>query len=170
MRNAYFSEALHRTLDIPGVTAAGLTDTLPLGHNRTWGPAVKGRTYSKSEFPLAFVRIVSDGYLRAMGVPLRAGRDFTEADLPSSQHVVLVNETLARRNWPGQDPIGQVMQIDGDRTVVGVVGDVRHLALEESSGSEMYLPIRQTGDYPTVELVVRSTLSNAEIGSRLREA
>ncbi len=169
-RNAYFSEALHRTLDIPGVTAAGLTDTLPLGHNRTWGAGVKGRTYSKSEYPLAFVRIVSDGYLKAMGVPLRAGRDFTEADLPASQQVVLVNETLARRNWPGQDPIGQVMQIDGDRTVVGVVGDVRHLALEESSGSEMYIPIRQTKDYPTVELVVRSSLSNAEIGSRVREA
>jgi predicted permease len=168
-RNAYFSEALHRTLDIPGVTGAGLTDSLPLGHNRTWGAGVKGRTYPKAEYPLAFVRIVSDGYLKAMGVPLRAGRDFTEADLPTSQHVVLVNETLARRNWPGQDPIGQVMQIDGDRTVVGVVGDVRHLALEESSGSEMYLPIRQTKDYPTVELVVRSSLSNAEIGSRLRE-
>jgi predicted permease len=170
MRNAYFSEALHRTLDIPGVTGAGLTDTLPLGHNRTWGAGVKGRTYSKSEYPLAFVRIVSDGYLKAMGVPLRAGRDFTEADLPTSQQVVLVNQTLARRNWPGQDPIGQVMQIDGDRTVVGVVGDVRHLALEESSGSEMYIPIRQTKDYPTVELVVRSSLSNAEIGSRVREA
>jgi ABC-type antimicrobial peptide transport system permease subunit len=80
-----------------------------------------------------------------------------------------VNETLAKRNWPGQNPLGQVIQTNGDSTVVGVVGDVRHLALEEASGSEMYLPMQQTNDHPSVDLVVRSSLSNAEINSRLRE-
>jgi predicted permease len=168
-RNAYFNEALHRVLDIPGVEGAGLSDSLPLGHNRTWWAGVKGRVYSQSELPLAFVRVVSDGYLKAMGIPLRAGRDFTEADTPASQHVVLINETLAQRNWPGQNPLGQVIQTNGDSTVVGVVGDVRHLALEESYGSEMYIPIRQSNDYPSVDLVVRSSLSNAEIDARLRE-
>jgi predicted permease len=168
-RNAYFNQALQRVLDIPGVEAAGLSDSLPLGHNRTWWAGVKGRVYTPGELPLAFVRIVSNGYLKAMGIPLRAGRDFTEADTPATQHVVMVNETLAKRNWPGQNPLGQVIQTNGDSTVVGVVGDVRHLALEEASGSEMYLPMQQTNDHPSVDLVVRSSLSNAEINSRLRE-
>jgi predicted permease len=169
-RNAYFNEALARVLAIPGVESAGLSDSLPLGHNRTWWAGVQGRVYTPSDLPLAFVRIASDGYVTAMGIPLREGRDFTPADSPGSRKVVIVNETLARRNWPNQDPIGQVIQQDGGRTVVGVVGDVRHLALEENSGSEMYIPIRQTNDYGAVDLVVRSSLSDAEIDSRLREA
>ncbi len=168
-RNAYFSEALRRAMDIPGVTGAGLTDSLPLGHNRTWWAGVQGRVYSQNELPLAFVRIVSDGYFKAMGIPLIEGRDFTATDLPASQHVIIVNETLARRNWPGEDPIGQRIQTNGGSVVVGVVGDVRHLALEEESGSEMYLPIRQTNDYGTVDIVVRSSLPTVEIGERLRE-
>jgi predicted permease len=169
-RNAYFSDALHRTLDIPGVEAAGLSDSLPLGHNRTWWAGVQGRVYSPSDSPLAFVRIVSDGFFKAMGIPLRAGRDFTEADNPASRHVIVINQTLAQRNFPNEDPLGKILQVNGGSVVVGVVGDVRHLALEESSGSEMYIPMRQTQDYPTVEIVVRSSLPTAEIGGRLRQA
>ena len=169
-RNAYFTEALRRATDIPGVLGAGLTDSLPLGHNRTWWAGVEGRVYSQSELPLAFVRIVSDSYFKAMGIPLIAGRDFAQTDVPASQHVVIVNRTLARRNWPRQDPIGQKIQTNGGSVVVGVVGDVRHLALEEASGSEMYLPIRQTNDYGTVDIVVRSSLPTAEIGQQLRDA
>jgi len=168
-RNAYFTEALRRATHISGVSGAGLTDTLPLGRNRTWWAGVQGRTYTQSELPLAFVRIVSDGYFKAMGIPLIEGRDFTQTDIPASQHVIVVNQTLARRNWPGQDPIGQKIQTNGGSVVIGVVGDVRHLALEEESGSEMYLPIRQTNDYPTVDIVVRSSLPTVEIGERLRD-
>ena len=120
--------------------------------------------------PDAFVRIVSDGYLKAMGIPLRAGRDLTEADNKSSKPVILINETLARTLWPGRDPIGQTVIADGDRQVAGVVGDVRHLALEQGSGCEMYLPIRQTGDYPSVDLVVRTTLPPAGLASAIRAA
>ena len=72
--------------------------------------------------------------------------------------MVVVNETLARTLWPGQDAIGQVMTQDSGRRVVGVVGDVRHAALEQTGGSEMYLPLRQTGDYSAMELVVRTAL------------
>jgi predicted permease len=169
-RNAYFSEALHRTLAIPGVSAAGLSDSLPLGHNRTWWAGVKGRQYAQGEVSLAFVRVVSEGYIEAMGIPLREGRDFNETDTPTSEKVIIINQTLAKRNWPNEDPIGKQINQGGGRTVVGVVGDVRHLALEENSGSEMYIPIRQGNDYGSVDLVVRSSLSTAELNSRLREA
>src|SRR5262249_59927660 len=100
----------------------------------------------------AFIRVVSDGYLQAMGVPLLEGRGFTQQDTPESEPVALVNETLARTLWPGQDAIGQVVLGEGSknpgRRVVGVVADVCHEALEqESAGPELYFPIRQTDDY-----------------------
>ena len=105
-----------------------------------------------------------------MGIPLLAGRDFTESDTPSSELVIIINETLARKLWPGRDPIGQMVTQDGGRRVVGVVGDVRHLALEQGSGSEMYLPIRQTTDYSSVDLVVRTTLPPAALAPAIRAA
>jgi predicted permease len=168
-RNAYFTQALHSALEIPGVEAAGLTDAIPLGHNRSWGIGAKGVVYKRGGYyPDGYVRIISDGYFKAMGVPLRAGRDFTERDDMTSQKVIIINESLARELWPGQNPIGQMVTVD-DREVVGVVGDVHHLALEEKSGNEFYIPIRQTGDYGSVDLVVRSSLSTSELVPRLRE-
>src|SRR5260370_102029 len=105
-----------------------------------------------------------------MGLPLRAGRAFAERDAPGSLPVIVSNETVAGVLWPGQDPLGQIVSLDGDRTVVGVVGDVRHLSLEQGSGSEFYLPIRQTQDYSSVDLVVRTGLPTRELASRIREA
>jgi predicted permease len=168
-RNAYFDEALRLVEATPGIEAAGLTDVLPLEGDRSWGVSAKGQVY-RDEYPEAFVRIVSNGYLKAMGIPLLAGRDFTQRDTPSSELVIIINETLARKLWPGQDPIGQMVTQDGGRRVVGVVGDVRHLALEKGSGSEMYLPIRQTTDYSSVDLVVRTTLPPATLAPAIRAA
>src|SRR5258708_33796957 len=76
---------------------------------------------------------------------------------------------MARAVFPGKDPIGQRVA-QGKRLVIGVVGDVRHLALEQTSRNEMYIPIRQTDDHSSVDLVVRSTLPSAELASRVREA
>jgi ABC-type lipoprotein release transport system permease subunit len=84
--------------------------------------------------------------------------------------VVVVNETLARTLWPGQDPLGQIMTQDGGRRVVGVVGDVHHGGPEKSGGSEMYLPMRQTQDYPEMELVVRTTLPPDSLAAGIRMA
>jgi predicted permease len=167
-RNAYFDEALRRVRAMPGVEAASLTDVLPLGGDRSWGVAAKGQTTKMDEDIDAFVRIVSDGHLQAMGIPLRAGRDFTARDSLAGERVVLVNETLARRLWPGQDPIGREITQDGGRRVVGVVGDVRHRALELSAGGEMYLPLRQTDDYDEVDLVVRTALAPAALAAAVR--
>jgi predicted permease len=168
--NAYFDEVLRRARDIPGVAAAGLTDALPLGRNRSWGAPAKGHTYKDGEFPDAFVRIVSDGYLRSMGIPLIAGRDITERDTPSTELVILVNQTMARRLWPGENAIGQFVSADKDRRVVGIVSDVRHLALEQGSGSEMYIPIRQIGDWSSVDLVVRTTVPPAQLANVVRSS
>jgi len=171
-RVAYFEEMLRRVKSVPGIEAAGLTDVLPLGHNRSWSAGAKDQVYSRSHPPPdAFVRIVSDGYLKAMGVPLRAGRDLTEHDNASSKPVILINETLARALWPGRNAVGQIVQYtDVDRQVVGVVEDVRHLALEQGSGCEMYLPIRQTDDYSSVDLVVRTAMPLSALASAVRGA
>ncbi|HEY3744123.1 MAG TPA: ABC transporter permease [Bryobacteraceae bacterium] len=171
-QNGYFNEALRLVREIPGVTSAGLTDALPFEMNRSWGAPAVGVQYEQGKFPLAFPHIVSDGYFRALGVPLREGREFTPLDTQEAEHTIIINESLAHRLWPGEDAIGKQMRAGGNepRRVVGIVGDVRHLALEEASGNEMYLPIRQTQDYSSVDLVVRSTLPLAELATRVRAA
>ncbi len=169
-QNIYFDELLRRTRSIPGIVAAGTTDLLPLTGDRSWMVGARGQTYAKGQGPEASVRVVSDGYFEAAGIPLRAGRVFTQADRASREPVVVVNETLARRLWPGQDAVGQLMTQDSGRRVVGVVGDVRDRALEERGGSEMYLPLRQTGDYSAVYLVVQTALPPDVLASSVRAA
>lgn len=163
---------LRRVKAIPGVEAAGITDALPLGRNRTWGTRAKGVTYERGKGPLAFVRVVSDSYPAALGIPLRAGRDISASDTSSSEPVIMINETMARSLWPGQDPIGKIVlgACSPERRVIGVVGDVRHLALEQTSGNEMYLPMRQCGDQTSADLVLRSTLAPAPLASAVRAA
>ena len=170
-QNAYYTEALHRVMDVPGIEGAGLSDSLPLGHNRSWGVAAKGVQYTPENYPNGFPRIISDGYFHAMGIPLKVGRDFTERDTKGALPVIILNETLAKNLWPGENPIGKIVRADNpERTVVGVVGDVHHMALEEGSGNEFYIPMRQTQDYGTVDLVVRTSMPTAELASKLREA
>jgi predicted permease len=169
-KNAYFTEALHAVGNVPGVEAEGLSDALPLGWNRSWGLGAKGVQYKEGQYPEGFPRIISEGYFHAMGIPLKAGRDFTERDTKGALNVIILNETAARTLFPGQDPVGQIVLADRpERTVVGVVGDVRHMTLEEGSGNEFYIPMRQTQDYGVVDLVVRSSLPTGELAARLRE-
>jgi predicted permease len=169
-RVAYFDEVLRRVKELPGVQSAAITDALPLGKNRTWGSPAKGITYERGRFPFAFVRIVSDGYPAAMGIPLRAGRDILPSDTATTEPVIMVNETMARTLWPGEDPIGKYL-LGGcakERRVIGVVGDVRHLALEQTSGNEMYIPLRQCSDQSSSDLVVRSTLPPSQLAGAIR--
>ena len=147
-----------------------MTDSLPLGRNRSWGAPAKGQVYPRGKFPVAFVRVVTDGYLKALGISLIAGRDISARDIPTGEPVILVNETMARTLWPGQNAIGQLMRACGERRVVGVVADVRHLALEQASGMEMYLPARQCSDMSSADLVVRSSLPPAQLAASVRAA
>ena len=168
--NAYYDEVLRRARSIPGVVGAGITDSLPLGRNRSWGVGVKGRTFPRGKNPVGFVRVVSDGYITAMGIPIRAGRDIGPHDGASDDPVILINETMARTLFPGENAVGKIISTDKERRIVGVVGDVRHLALEQGAGMEFYQPMRQGRDVMALDLVVRTTLPPGQFASALRAA
>jgi predicted permease len=160
---------------VHGVESAGITDALPLGENwgwRNWTLSAKGQIYERGKRPTALVRIVDDGYLATMRIPLRAGRDFTNADNRTSERVMLVNETLARTLWPGEDPLGRIITVGPDREcrVIGVVGGVRYFGFEKNSGPEMYFSIRQNADFSSVDLVVRGSSSPALLAAAVRTA
>jgi predicted permease len=167
-QDAFIDEALHRVRSVPGITAAGISDVLPLDGDRGWQVSAQGQVYEKNHHPEAYIRVVTDGYFDALGVVLKAGREFTESDRASSEPVVMVNETLARTLWPGKNAVGQMVTQDGGRRVVGVVADVHHGGPELVGGSEMYLPLRQTGDYAAMMLIVRSALPPDSLAAGIR--
>ena len=170
-QNSFIDDVLNRARAVPGIVAAGTTDVLPLRDDRSWAVLAVGQVYGKSHPPPEpFIRVVSDGYFEAAGIRLRLGREFTENDRANSERVVMINETLARALWPGRNPLGQMITTDGGRRVVGVVADVRHEALEKAGGPEMYLPMRQTGDYAAMQLVVRTTLPPDRLAAGIRAA
>ena len=157
--NAFFGEVLRQTGAVPGIEAVGITDALPMGQNRSWGMLPKGKVYPRDQL-IAFVNMVSPGYLEAMGMHMHEGRGFNWHDTDTSEPVMLVNETLARRAWPGEDAVGKAVQIDSThfRKVVGVVANVRETSLEEQSGAAMFLPVTQTNDLAEVQLIIRTRL------------
>lgn len=167
---AYVNEALRLTKALPGVQAAAIADGLPLGKNRTWGVRAQGAAYKDGHNPVAYVRLTTDGLVGAMGMRLVAGRDIAATDDSASEPVVMINETMARTLWPGQDAIGKIALIDTARRVVGVVSDVRHLSLDQAAGLEFYIPFRQIVDYPIVDLIVRSPLSASSLATSIRSA
>jgi predicted permease len=169
-QNGFIDDVLRRARSVPGIAAAGIADVLPLDGDRSWQVSGTGQVYDKDHHPEAFIRVVSDGYFGALGIPLKSGREFTESDRAYSEPVVMVNETLARTLWPGRDPVGQMMTQDGGRRVVGVVADVHHGGPERLGGSEMYLPMRQTGDYSAMKLVVRTALPPDSLAAAIRTA
>ena len=169
-QDSFIGDALHRARSVPGITAAGISDVLPLDGDRGWQVSGEGQVYDRDHHPEAFIRVVTDGYFEALGIALKSGREFTESDRASSEPVVMVNETLARTLWPGRDAVGQMMTQDGGRKVVGVVADVHHGGPESLGGSEMYLPMRQTGDYAAMRLVVRTALPPDSLAAGIRTA
>ena len=173
-RNAYFELVLQHVRSVPGVEAAGLTDALPLGDNfgwRGWTVSATDRVTDPGARANPLARMIDDGYLSAMRIAVKAGRGFTSDDHPSSERVVVINEALARELWPAADPLGRVLRASGrDYRVVGVVNDVRYFALERDTGQEMYMLLRQTGDYQTVDLVVRSAVPPASLIPGIRAA
>jgi predicted permease len=169
--DSYIDEVLQRVRSLPGIQVAGMTDVLPFGGDRSWQVKAKGYIYPKGQYPPEpFVRVVSEGYFESLGIRLRAGRVFTERDRASSEPVVVINESLAHILWPGHEAIGQTITQDGGRRVVGVVADVRHMALESVGGPEMYLPMRQTGDYAAMNLVVRTVVPPDRLAAAVRAA
>jgi predicted permease len=157
-RAAVFQQVIARVSAIPGVQAAGISDYLPLGRNRSWDtPVPRGRVFAPGELPEPMVYVITPGFLRAMGIDLR-GRDFTWADDRNSERVIIINASMARRFWPGEDPVGKIlMRGDEQDRVIGVVDDVHEESVESSLGAQVYYPCTQQGP-SSAQLVVRSSL------------
>ncbi len=164
-RTAIWQEFVSRSLMIPGVEAAGISDNLPMSRNRSWGIAAKGQQKSNAlDFIPVYVYIVSPGYLKAMGMRLRAGRDIAWEDLYNNRSVVILNETVARKLWPQQNPIGRTVVAGGaDAEVIGVIADVRESSAEESAGAQMYLPSTKQFGPEGANLVMRSKLPSSAL-------
>jgi putative ABC transport system permease protein len=171
-RLAYYDALLARVRALPGVDLVGVTDTPPLGRNRGWGIRAKGVVYDENNrAPGVFPRLVDSEYLRAMQVPLLAGRQFTPEDRATSDKVVILNKTAASTLFPGADPIGRtVLVLQDEWQVVGVVADVRHQALEQESGLEVYIPYTQLPDYGTLAMVVRSRVPATSLAQSVKAA
>jgi putative ABC transport system permease protein len=158
-RGVILREVLERVRALPGVEGAAVSDILPLERNRSWGLMAKGRVFSEKKDYSAFVHVVTPGYFDAMGMRLREGRDFTWHDTPESEPVVIINQAAARREWPGEDPVGRLAEEPkisaGDTRVVGVVADARESGVEEAPSPAIYVPSMQA-DPQGAELVVRA--------------
>ena len=159
-RAAIWQEVVGRSLAIPGVEAAGISDNLPMSRNRSWGIAAKGEEQREAQGYIAvFVYIVSPGYLKAMGMRLVEGRDIGWEDLSDNRNVVIINETVARKLWPRLDPIGRTALAGGtEAEVIGVIGDVHETGAEDIAGAQMYLPATKRFGPEGANLVVRSKL------------
>jgi predicted permease len=167
----YYRRLEQAVLTVPGLESAGATDCLPLGRNRSWIIRAMGVVYEQSQLPIAFPRVVDEGYIPAMKIPVRGGRNFSARDTAQSEKVIIINQTLAKRLWPDRDAVGQQALIGGRDPwrVVGVVGNVRHSSLEAEGSSELYLPISQAGA-SSVDLVVRTRLAPEAVASDIRAA
>ncbi len=159
-RAAIWQEIVRQSSMIPGVEAAGISDNLPMSRNRSWGIAAKGEEKRDDLGYLpVFVYIVSPGYLKAMGMRLMEGRDISWEDMSNNRRVVIINETVARKLWSGQDPIGRIALTGGtDARVIGVIADVRESSAEDNAGAQMYLPATKQFGPEGANLVVRSKL------------
>ena len=180
----HFADALEdRLLSIPGVETAGLVSLLPLsGLLSTMDVAFPDRPAPPpDEVPQAHFRVASAGYFAAGGIPLLAGRTFTEHDRVDGQPVAIVSRTFADRHWPGEQAIGKSVQLvqssaSAPLEVVGVVADVKHFTLDAPPTADLYLPLPQMPTSQATFLaarmfwVVRSHADPPSLARAVREA
>ncbi|HEY6404064.1 MAG TPA: ABC transporter permease, partial [Blastocatellia bacterium] len=158
-RLAYFQESLARVQALPGVRSASLTSFLPLG-----GPHIRmflqidGRPpFEIGKEPIIEANHISPDHFQTMGMQLRAGRQFTAQDAGETQKVVIINEMLARRFFPNENPIGRrLLMGQTPQTIVGVVSDVYHLGLDQEVHAEVYFPYLQMPNFVLMNLAVRA--------------
>lgn len=170
----FYEPVLDRVRALPGVTSAGWTSLLPLQDYWTNGTfSIEGKPPApRGQEPSAELRVASDGYFAALGIPLREGRAFSEQDAPAATPVAVVNETLARRYFPHESPVGHRLRLaDLALTIVGVVGDVRGAGLDRPAEPELYMSLRQSPYVPReMTLVAHTAVPPASIVSPVREA
>src|SRR5262245_11405615 len=153
MVTSLVTQLSERLAALPGVESVGAADTLPLlKRGGITNIIIDGKTdfvnspteKSKVRLPKAFFSEISPNYIRAMGIPLRQGREFDAHDNLHSSPVVIINESVAHQHWQGQNPVGERLKIFKEwRTVVGVVGDFKRFGLENEAIPEIYLPLLQ---------------------------
>jgi putative ABC transport system permease protein len=141
------------------VAASGAISFLPLtGLGAATSMRIIGEPEPpKGQEPVTDVRVISRDYLEAMGVPLMEGRLFNERDAADAKGRVIINETMARKYWPGESPIGKRVQISWDNVedeVIGVVGDVKHAALDAAIRPMTYWPFARS-PYGTMTVTIR---------------
>jgi predicted permease len=170
-----FYESLYQRLSaLPGITSAALTDRVPLTGGQAPAPvAVMGRPLPPmSERPNANRHLVSPKYFQTLGIPIRAGRDFDERDSARVPHVVIVNETFARRHFAAEDPIGRTL-ITGmgqlPSQIVGVAADVRSTTLGTPPEADYFLPALQRPETFT-NILIRTSSTPIAMAAQVREA
>jgi putative ABC transport system permease protein len=187
-RETFYRQLTDRLAALPGVESVSAINHLPLAGD-WWGTslAIEGRPLPPpGQEVIGIFRVSRPGYFQTMGVPLRAGRDFTERDTPDAPGVAIINETLARRHWPSEDPIGKRVTLDDLRgnsrppqwfTVVGVVKDVKQNSWTDAPWNEIYVPFQQSrgffqgtaGHYTSMTLVIRTTVEPQSLAAAAQE-
>jgi predicted permease len=175
-RIAFFRQLFEKLSSMPEVTACGAVSSLPLSqHNTGTGMCVEGRPFPlPGEVPIIWFRIANSDYFRAMEIPLRRGRLFTDQD-QAGLPVAVINETAARRYWPNEDPIGKRFTNGPPRpgttiqwiTVVGIVADLRHMSLTQAPDAELFWPYQQLAP-ASLTLTIRTRSDAAHFAPSLR--
>lgn len=146
-RETIYRQMFARLESLPGVEAVGGVTRLPLGQHVTTTLGIEGRPVPEGQEPELDFRRASPDYFRAMGIPLRRGRFFNAHDDASAPPVALINQKAARRFWPGGNPLGSRIRFGNDSsawyTVIGVVGNVRQLGLDQPPQPAVYIAFAQ---------------------------
>ena len=169
----FYDEVLERLRRAPGIRSASAVSALPLqnvGAASSLPFTVEGQQPPPAEDPMAEVRMVAAGYFETMRIPLVEGRYLDDRDADTGPRVSLINQTMARRYFPGQSPLGRTIQNPhGKSEVVGVVGDVRNEGLDSEPKKQVYLPMRQSPS-AGMALVARTEGDPAALAMTLQRA
>jgi putative ABC transport system permease protein len=167
----FFRQLLENVSALPGVRSSGAISHVPFGGvSFTTTFVIEGRSVQGREDEVGYRR-VSSNYFATMGIPLLQGRYFSERDIKGSPEVILINEELARRYWPDESPIGKRVKLSRSSkaswlTIVGVVGAIRHFALDAEPEPEVYEHYLQNPGFLTV--IVHTTENSAVMASAIR--
>jgi predicted permease len=174
-RAEFYDQVLRDVRAIPGVTGAAFTSGLPMvWGGGIWPVGINGVELERRATNTASMRFVTPGYFATLAVPIRAGRDVSDTDTMTSELVAVVSQSLIERYWPDGDPIGRRFNFaTKDRTIVGVVADVRVRGLERESEPQVYLPYRQVDDgwfwgYAPRYLAVSATVPLSPVAPSIR--
>ncbi|HEV8337698.1 MAG TPA: ABC transporter permease [Candidatus Polarisedimenticolia bacterium] len=173
-RSDFYRRTLESARALPGVKAVAAVNPLPFGgDDLIYSVEVEGRPSPAGQNPSANWYSISSDYLQTMGIPIVKGRGFTEHDAPGAPRVALINETMARKVFPGEDPIGRriSMGIDPEsmREIVGIVRDVKHYGLESQVTMQMYEPFLQNPS-EGMTFVLRSDANPGSLAPAARRA